>query len=740
MKTQIVLIIVILSFFGRLSAQQNLTPAIENKIDSLLKIMSVDEEIGQVNQLSYGSGWGPNAKKEIKSDFVKMIKAGEIGSFLNAVGVDLTYELQKISMEQSHLKIPLLFGFDVIHGFKTTFPVPLAESCSWDTSIIKMSAKYQALEASAVGVHWTFAPMLDIARDPRWGRIVEGAGEDPYLGSRFAAARVRGLQGDLSEFNIAACAKHFAAYGCAEGGRDYNTVDVSERTLREIYFPPFKAAVEAGAMTFMSSFNEISGIPSTGNKWLLTDVLRNEWGFNGFVVSDWGSISEMTTHGFAKDTAEAAKKGIVAGCDMDMQARAYKNKLKSLITDGKIPKSLLDESVRRILRVKYKLGLFDNPYKYCNKDREKSTVLSPEMQNAALDASRHSIVLLKNNGDLLPLSKSIKKIAVIGPLASAKKFPLGSWEQFGDSNDVVSLIEGIKNKFTESKILFSQGCSVRGDSKTGFADAVKAAEESDIVIAAIGEEGHMSGEAYSRSDISLPGVQQELLAELKKTGKPIVAVLMNGRPLAIEWVQNNIPAIIEAWFLGIKSGDAIADVLSGDFNPSGKLTVSFPRATGQIPIYYNHKNTGRPFDSTVHYSSGYYDTKNSPLYPFGYGLSYSRFKYSDLTLSSKELHENNELKVSVTVENASQRDGEEVVELYLRDNYASVTRPIKELKGFRKVFIKSGGKLRVEFSLSRTDLLFYDINMKYTTEEGMHTVMVGASSEDYLQSEFYYKQ
>ncbi len=719
------------SFLQKNNQKQLNNTDIERRIDSVLSLMTSEEKAGQLNQLSYGFGWGPDVILQIPTEYTDLIRSGKIGSFLNATGAKLTRELQRIAVEESRLKIPLLFGFDVIHGVKTIFPVPLAEASSWDPDLVQMSASLQAKEAASLGIHWTFAPMVDIARDPRWGRIVEGSGEDPFLGSEMAAARVKGFQGDLSSNkNIIACAKHFAAYGGAEGGRDYNTVDISERTLREIYLPPFKAAVDAGAQTIMCSFNEISGVPSSSNKFLLTDILRNEWKFNGFVVSDWNSIGELVNHGVAANLKEAAMLAINAGVDMDMESRSYVTYLSDLVKEGKVSEDRLNEAVKRILRIKFKLGLFDTPYKYCNEDAETMTVMSQEIQDAALLSAQKSIVLLKNQNGILPLKKDLKSIAIIGPLANSKKHPLGSWEQMGDSNDVITLLDGIKKAAPQAIISHVKGCTIKGKSKNDFPLAVEAAKNSDIVILALGEEGHMSGEARSRSSIELPGVQNELAVELFKIGKPIIVVLMNGRPLAINWIAENIPAIIESWFLGIKSGQAIADVIFGDVNPGGKLPVTFPRATGHIPIYYNHKNTGRPSNPLDYFTSKYLDLHLTPLFPFGYGLSYTNFSYDEIQLNKTKIKMDDTLKVSVNVKNTGNYDGEEVVQLYIQDVTASITRPVKELKGFKKIFLKKGESRDVEFIITKNELSFYDASMKWIAEPGSFKVFAGSNSAD----------
>jgi beta-glucosidase len=581
--------------------------------------------------------------------------------------------------------------------------------------------------------------MVDIARDPRWGRIMEGSGEDPYLGSLMAAARVRGYQGnDLSANNtILACVKHYAGYGGAEGGRDYNTVDMSERNFRDFYLPPYKAAVEAGAGSLMASFNEIGGVPSSASKFLMTQILRNEWKTDAFVVSDWNSIGELIPHGVAKDLKQAAELGINATVDMDMEANAYYTHLANLVREGKVDIKLVDDAVRRVLIAKFKLGLFDDPFKYCNEEREKKTIKSKEIVDATKEVALESIVLLKNEKNILPIDKKLKSIAVVGYLAKSTSDPLGGWSALGDSNDVVSIFDGIKNKIGKDvKINYAEGCKITGNDKSGFNEAINVAKSSDVIIAVVGESRNMSGEASSRATLDLPGVQEDLLKELHKTGKPIVVVLMNGRPLTIPWLQENIPAIVEAWYPGISAGSAVADILFGDVNPSGKLTVTFPRYVGQVPIYYNHKNTGRPHDPKNHYTSYYMDLENTPLYPFGFGLSYTTFEYSNLTLDKKEIKKNESLKISVDVKNTGSREGKEVVQLYIRDLVGSVTRPVKELKDFTKISLKPGETKHVEFTITPDKLKFYDINMNYVVEPGDFKVFVGTNSVDVKEADF----
>jgi len=711
---------------------------IEQRVDSVLALMNLEEKIGQLVQ--YSGGWDTGTQtSRPREGHIELIRKGKIGSLLNVFGAEETKKIQKVAVEESRLKIPLIFGLDVIHGFRATFPIPLAEASSWNLSLVEKSARWQAIEASSAGIHWTFNPMVDIARDPRWGRIMEGSGEDPYLGSLMAVARVKGYQGnDLSANNtIAACIKHFAGYGGAEGGRDYNTVDFSERTFREVYLRPFQAAVNAGAATLMASFNEVGGVPSSGSNFLQTKILRKEWKFDGFVVSDWNSVGELIPHGVAKDLKQAAELGIKAGVDMDMEANAYYNHLSELVNEGKVSQKIIDESVRRILRIKFRLGLFDDPYKYCEAEREKNTVMSKQIVQATLQSAREAMVLLKNKNNLLPLKKDLKKIAVIGPLANSKDDPLGGWSQQGNANDVVTVLEGIKNKLGKStEVNYEEGCTILGEEKNGFAKAVELAKASDVAIVVVGESRNMAGEASSRAKIDLPGIQEDLVEAIQKTGKPVVVVLMNGRPLTIPWIQENVSAVIETWYLGIQAGNAIADVLFGDYNPSGKLPVTFPRYVGQIPIYYNHKNTGRPYNPNDHYTSYYQDLENTPLYPFGFGLSYTTFTYSNLSLNKSNIKKNESLKVSVNVKNSGSVDGAEVVQLYIRDLVGSVTRPVKELKDFSKIFLKAGETKKVEFTITPEKLKFYDINMRFVVEPGGFKVFVGTNSEDVKEASF----
>ena len=710
----------------------------ERMIDSLVRGMTVDEKVGQLVLYTPGrhdSLSGPSVSPEQE----QLIRRGGVGGIFNLWGANATRAAQKIAVEQSRLKIPLLFGLDVIHGYRTTFPIPLAEASSWDTAMVERDARAAAAEAAASGINWTFAPMVDIARDPRWGRIAEGSGEDPLLGSLMAAARVRGFQGEdpASDVSIAACVKHFAAYGGAEGGRDYNTVDLSERTLREVYLPPYKAAVDAGALTVMSSFNEIGGVPSTGNHALLTGILRSEWGFRGFVVSDWTAITELIPHGVARDTPEAAALAFNAGTDQDMESGAYRFSLSRLVREGKVAAADLDEGVRRILRVKYAIGLFDDPYRRSSGERERLTLLSPGHVAAARDAGRRSVVLLKNAGGVLPLSKNIRSIAVIGPLADDRADPLGPWDGLGRPGDVVTLIEGIRNALPASaQVHYARGCTIEGGDRSGIAPAVEAARNADAVVLAVGESREMSGEAASRSTLDIPGIQNDLIEAVAAAGKPVVLVLMNGRPLSITRAEAHIPAIMEAWFLGVQTGNAVADVLFGDYNPSGKLPVTFPRTVGQVPYYYNHKNTGRPPVDTTKYTSRYIDLPSSPLFPFGFGLSYTTFSYSNLTVSPGTIDSAGTVAVGIQVKNTGARAGEETVQLYVRQDVGSVTRPVRELKGFLRVALAPGESRRVEFSLPGRDLRIYDAAMRRVVEPGTFTVYVGTNSRDAAEARF----
>ena len=708
---------------------------IDQKVEALLRQMTLEEKIGQLNQYTGdNAATGPitiNPNKQAE------IKQGLIGSMLNILGTKYTRQYQELAM-QSRLKIPLLFGQDVIHGYKTTFPIPLAEAASWDLEAMELTARIAATEAVAAGIHWTFAPMVDISRDPRWGRVMEGAGEDTYLGSKIAYARVKGFQGNLGDVtSVMACVKHFAAYGAAVGGRDYNSVDMSNRMLWETYLPPFKAALDAGAATFMNSFNDLNGIPATGNAYLQRDILKEKWNFKGFVVSDWGSIGEMVNHGYAKDNKEAALAAITAGSDMDMESNAYRYHLAQLVKEKKVPMALIDDAVKRILRKKFELGLFDDPFKFNNEEREQKALNNPEHRKVARAMAAKSIVLLKNEKGILPLSKSTKTIAFIGPLVKEYKQNMGFWSvelpELDYTKEIVSQWDGLQNKVGKNtQLLYAKGCDIEGDNTEGFAEAIAVANQADVVILSIGERRDQSGEAKSRSNLRLPGVQEELVKAIQATGKPVVVLINAGRPLIFNWTADQVPAILYTWWLGSEAGNAIADVLFGDYNPSGKLPISFPREEGQIPIYYNHFNTGRPApnETATNYVSAYIDLKNSPKFPFGYGLSYTTFNYSDLQLSKKVMKKNETITVSFTLTNSGKFDGEEVVQLYLKDQVGSVVRPVKELRDFQKVFLKARASQKITFTIDKEKLAFYNAKLEWEPEPGTFEVQLGSSSTD----------
>jgi len=708
---------------------------IDAKVDSVLKLMTLDEKIGQM--VLYTSGWdvtGPT----LKSDYIDDIRSGKCGNIFNAHTVEYVRKLQKIAVEESRLGIPLLFGYDVIHGHKTIFPISLGESASWDLKAIEKSARIAATEAAASGLNWTFAPMVDISVEPRWGRVSEGAGEDPFLGSQIAAARVRGFQGNnlADTTTVLACVKHFAAYGAPLAGRDYNTVDMSQRVFLDVYLPPYKSAINAGALSVMSSFNEFDGVPATGNRYLLTEILRNQLGFKGFVVSDYTSVNEMVHHGVVANEEEAALLAIKAGLDMDMQGEVYAKYLKKLIEKGLIDEKTIDQSVRRILSVKFKLGLFDDPYRYCNEAREKRTIYAPEHLEAAFDVAKRSMVLLKNENNILPLKKG-EKIAVIGELANSKRDLLGSWKAAGDWNFIKSILDELKEYNGEKNVLYAEGCKKMGDDRTGFAQAMATARRADKIVMVIGEDAEWTGEAASRSNINIPGVQTELLEQLKTLNKPIVVVLMNGRPLVLAEENKLADAILEAWFPGTMGGKAVTHVLFGEYNPSGKLTMTFPLNLGQVPIFYYEKNTGRPiYLENDKYKSKYLDSPNDPLFPFGFGLSYTTFEYSDITLSTNELQQDGNIRASVTVTNTGKRDGEEVVQCYVRDLVGSVTRPVKELKGFEKIFLKAGESKKVSFTITPDLLSFHRQDMTYGTEPGDFKMFIGGNSRDVKETSF----
>ena len=726
--------------------------SLDQKVETLLSKMTLEEKIGQMNQ--YNGFWdftGPAPKGGHAEKKYEDLKNGLVGSMLNVRGVKDVTAVQKVAVEESRLGIPLIIGFDVIHGYKTISPIPIAEAASWDLAAIKRSAEMAALESSAAGINWTFAPMVDISRDARWGRVMEGAGEDPYLGSKIAEARVNGFQGNNLSLNstIAACAKHFAAYGFAEGGRDYNTVDIGTSTLYNMVFPPFIAAKNAGVKTFMNSFNELNGVPATGNKYLQRDILKEKWAYDGFIVSDWGSITEMIAHGHAKDGQHAAELALNAGSDMDMESYLYVKHLGDLVDDKKVDLNFIDDATRRILKVKYELGLFDDPYKYCDLEREKEITGSKEINDAALDIAKKSIVLLKNKNNLLPLKKEGQKIALIGALATDKTSPLGSWRIAAEDHTAVSVLEGL-NQYSGNTITYSKGAdltygktefvtelNINTTDKSEFKKAKEVARNADVVVMVLGEHGFQSGEGRSRTSLDLPGVQQELLEEIFSVNPNIVLVLNNGRPLTINWADENIPAIVEAWQLGTQSGHAIAQVLYGDYNPSGKLPMTFPRNVGQVPLYYNYKNTGRPNlpgpDSV--FWSHYNDEENTPLYPFGYGLSYSTFKYSNLSVTNN-FEKNSKIEISIAVKNIGDVEGKEVVQLYIRDKYASITRPVKELRGFELLNLKAGETKVAKFELTEKELGFYDNQGKWIFERGEFEVFVGGNSQTQNKKSF----
>ncbi len=741
MKSTPIILLLILSTIT-LNAQKT----IDDRVDSLIKIMTLEEKVGQMNQ--YNGFWeltGPAPTDGLASKKYKHLELGWVGSMLNVRGVKNVRKIQEIAVNKTRLGIPIIFGFDIIHGHKTLSPIPLAEAASWDLEAIRKSAEIAATEAAAVGINWTFAPMVDISRDARWGRVMEGAGEDTYLGTKIGVERIKGFQGDdLSATNtIAATAKHFAAYGFAESGKDYNTVDISSSTLHNVVFPPFKAAVENDVKTVMNAFNVVNGVPATGNKYLQRDILKKKWNFQGFVISDWGSGVEMINHGFAENLEDVAVKSANAGSDMDMESYAYVNHLVASVRNGKVKEEVVDDAVRRILKVKFELGLFDDPFKYCNEAREKEMIYHPDHIAASLDMAKKSIVLLKNEKNILPLAKNEEGILVVGALANDKNSPLGSWRIGSDDNSAVSVLESLKEMNIDfdyekgadvvvGETNFINEVKVNNTDKSGFGTAVEAAKKAKKIIMVLGEHGFQSGEGRSRAQLGLPGIQQELLEEIYAVNPNIVLVLMNGRPLTIPWADENIPAIVEAWQLGTQSGHAITSVLFGDYNPSGKLPMTFPRSVGQIPIYYNYLPTGRPGPKKAVFWSHYSDETNEPLYPFGYGLSYTTFEYSNFKANATN---NNQIQVSVTVTNTGKMKGEEVVQLYIRDKVASISRPVKELKGFDKISLEGNESKEVTFTLTEDELGFYMPDGEFVFEKGTFEIMVGGNSKDLLRQE-----
>ncbi|SDK74360.1 beta-glucosidase [Salinimicrobium catena] len=748
MKKFSILIICLFGYFSTQAQSSKIPSSVENvekKVDSVLSLMTLEEKIGQMVQ--YSGTWdltGPASgdKNQYRKE---QLKKGLVGSMLNVLSIEATREAQKLVMENSRIKIPLMIGYDVIHGYKTIFPVPLGETASWDLEAMEETARISAVEAAADGVNWTFSPMIDVSRDARWGRIMEGSGEDPFLTAQVAVAKIKGYQGtDLSDPNtIAATAKHFAGYGFAEAGRDYNTVNVGDNQLHNTILPPFKAAAKAGVATFMNSFNDLDGTPATGSKYLQREILKGDWNWDGFIVSDWASIAEMRDHGFAEDLTHAAEIAIKAGSDMDMEGGAYETGLVELLQEGKVDEELINDAVRRILRVKFKLGLFEDPYRYSNPEMAEKIDFQ-EHRKVAREVAKKSIVLLKNEKSLLPLASSVKNIAVIGPLADDKNTPIGNWRAQGEANSAVSILEGVKNAVGKNvKVTYAKGADlgvgersflkpleINTTDKSGFKAAVEVAKKADLVILALGEDAFQSGEGRSQVNIGLAGVQKELMQEIYAANKNVVLVLQNGRPLEISWAAENIPAIVMAWQLGTESGNAIADVLFGKYNPSGKLPVSFPRAVGQEPLYYNQKNTGRPSNPTDVTYSAYTDERRDALYPFGFGLSYTTFEYGDLELSSEEMDHNSEITVTVPVKNTGKVKGKEVVQLYLRDMVATTTRPVKELKAFELVELQPGETKEVKFTITEEMLQFYNADKEWASEEGEFQVMVGGNSRD----------
>jgi beta-glucosidase len=715
--------------------------------DSLLALMTLEEKLGQLAMAP--AEWNQTGPTTAAGG-EDQVRKGRIGSFLGFWGAAATRRMQRVAVEQSRLHIPLLFGQDVIHGWRTVFPVPLAEAASFDPIAVEGAARISAIEATGYGIHWTFAPMVDIARDPRWGRVVEGSGEDPYLGSAMAAARVRGFQGgDLSAANtMLATAKHFAAYGAAEGGRDYNTADVSERTLWEVYLPPFEAAVRAGVGSIMAAFNDIGGTPAHANQWLLTDVLRHRWGFKGIVVSDWAGVEQLGSHGIAATRSEAAARALEAGVDIEMASDLYRTDLPAALRSKRISLAVLDSAVHRVLRAKYVLGLFDDPYRYSDTARERKVTLTAEHRAAARALARESIVLLKNDplpggSPALPLRKDLGTIAVIGPLADDSASALGSWAGAGRKEDVVTPLAGIRKAVSPgTRVLYARGAPVDTVGTTGFPEAERLARTADAVLLVIGERADMSAEAASRASLELPGAQLELAqavvraARAADPSKPVVAVLLNGRPLALQWLADSVPAILETWFLGVEHGSATADVLFGDYNPSGHIPVSFPRVTGQVPIYYSHKPTGRPPAESDNFTSKYIDVPWTPLWTFGHGLSYTRFEYGNLRLSPGTLSASDTVVVSIDVTNSGGRPGDDVIQLYLRDDAASVARPVRSLKGFHRLTLQPGERRTVTFNLRPDDLALYDLTMRKVVEPGSFTVFVGGSSAGGVEGRF----
>ncbi len=704
----------------------------DHKVETLLNEMTLEEKLGQLTQSRGGRSKDLNSL--VDDEQKALVRQGRIGSYLHVAGAEFLTELQRVAVKESRLGIPLLFGLDVVHGYRTIFPVPLAAACSWDPDVVERAARLAAEEATAAGINWTFAPMVDVARDPRWGRIVEGAGEDPYLGAVMAAAQVRGYQGErLSDPNsLLACAKHFVAYGAALGGRDYDSADVPPRTLAEVYLPPFRAAVEAGAGSVMTGFNDLAGIPMTAHQSLLQEVLRDRWGFAGLVVSDWNAIDELRAHGVAESRAAAGAMALSAGVDMDMVSGIYQHELGRLVESGQLPSAVVDAAVRRVLRIKHLLGLFEDPFRYGNTAREQQVILSQDHVAFAREIAGKSIVLLKNDGDLLPLDRNLKKLALIGPLADDRKAPLGSWKALGQPDDVVSVRAGILAAVgPDTEVQTVAGCDTEGDSTAGLAEAERLARSADAVVLVLGEHDEMSGEARSRSSLELPGVQRQLAERVLAVKKPTVVVLMGGRPLAIPWLAEQAPALLETWLLGVQMGSAVADVLFGEVNPGGKLVATFPVSVGQVPFFYGHRNTGRPASTDPSKDSArYIDAPITPLFPFGHGLSYTTFEYTDIDVTPAEVGAGDIVQVRCTVTNRGQRAGDEVVQLYARDPVASVAQPVQELVGFHRIRLEPGSAATLTFSLPVEMLGYYDAEMSYRVEPGEFRIAVGASAAD----------
>lgn len=709
---------------------QGTRPLDEPGVDALIARMSLEEKLGQLQQLAGG------AEGNYLPEQADLARRGLLGSLLNVRGAERVNQIQRMAVEQSRLRIPLLLAFDVIHGYRTIFPIPLGEAASWDPAAAERSAAIAAREAAAAGLKWTFAPMVDVARDPRWGRIAEGAGEDTFLGSVFARARVRGFQGDdvSRPDRVVACLKHYVGYGAAEGGRDYNTTDISEQALREIYLPPFHAGLQAGAGTVMSAFNDLNGVPTSANPFTLTTILRGEWKFDGVVVSDYESVSQLVDHRAAADLADAARQALTAGVDMEMVSRTYVTHGADLLKRGVCTMDRIDEAVRRILRLKVRLGLFERPY--ADPELERTRLLTREHLQAAREIAARSMVLLKNDGHVLPLAKTTRAIAVIGPLGDDPLDMMGNWIGDGRREDVTTLVAGLKAAAPTARVTFAKGCEISGTDRTGFDQAAGAARAADVVVLAIGEGEIMSGEAASRATLDLPGVQLDLVKAVAAAGKPVVAVLFNGRPLAIGDVVEAVPAVLEAWFPGTQAGHAIADVLFGDVNPGGKLPATFPRSVGQVPIYYNHKSTGRPAAAGNRYTSKYIDMPVTPLFPFGFGLSYTSFEMTDLQINPAAIGRGGQVRVSVNLRNTGDRAGDEVVQLYIQDVASSVTRPVRELRGFERVRLEPGASRRVEFLLTPAHLGFHDREMRFVVEPGAFKVWVGTSSVGGLEGTF----